>query len=280
MHKLEQLIAEWRETITNTPGVARETVDELENHLRETVDQLVQSGMTETAAFWNAVTQIGPTATITSEFQKLEQPTWLPVKFALGIGLAGAIAMAMYLASGLGSHRLTLLLASHIFAITLGYGAAFVVGGLGICFVCQRCFSDFSQPRLRALRRATFVLGTVAACLTAIGVVLGAVWAKAEWGRYWDWDPKETGGFIVLVWLLVFTAAHGWRGTATRVLLLLGVFGNIVVSLAWFGTNLLAVGVQSYRPSDHLIFVAFTVANLVFLLVGLAPAGCLRLRRA
>src|SRR5260221_4302960 len=276
MRELEQLIAEWRETITTTPCVARETVDELENHLRETVDQLVQSGMTETAAFWNAVTQIGPTTEIASEFKKLDQPIWFPVKLAIGIGFVVTIALAIYLASGLGSHRFTFLLASHIFAVTLGYTTAFLIGGLGICFVCQRCFSDFSG--LRLLRRVTFLLGSLAAGLTAVGIVLGAVWAKAEWGRYWDWDAKETGGLIVLIWLLLFTAAHWWRGTATRVLLLLGIVGNIVVRLAWFGTNLLAVGLHSYRASDHLIFVAFTASNLVFLLAGLAPAGCLRFR--
>src|SRR6266850_7211601 len=120
MHKLEQLIAEWREAITTTPGVARETAAELENHLRETVDQLVQSGMTESEAFGSAVTQIGSPATLASEFKKLDQPIWFPVKLAIGIGFVVTIAMAIYLASGLGSRRLTFLLASHVFAVTLG----------------------------------------------------------------------------------------------------------------------------------------------------------------
>src|SRR5260221_12921597 len=100
MRELEQLIAEWRETITTTPCVARETVDELENHLRETVDQLVQSGMTESEAFWNAVTQIGSPVTLASEFRKLDQPIWFPVKLAIGIGFVVTIALAIYLASG------------------------------------------------------------------------------------------------------------------------------------------------------------------------------------
>ena len=25
-----------------------------------------------------------------------------------------------------------------------------------------------------------------------LGMLSGAVWAKAAWGHYWAWDPKET----------------------------------------------------------------------------------------
>src|SRR6266851_3705825 len=41
--------------------------------------------------------------------------------------------------------------------VTLGYTTTFLVGVLGICFVGQRCFSDFSPMRVRSLTRVTFM---------------------------------------------------------------------------------------------------------------------------
>src|SRR3989440_4857910 len=173
MHNLEQLIAEWRKTMMTAPNVGSETLDELENHLRENVDQLIRSGMTEAEAFQRAVTQLGGAPTIASEFQKLDQCTWLPVKVITGIGVLAAPAMAIFVIDRFDGGRLSLLLASHVFMVTLGYTTTFLIGALGICFVGQRCFSDFSPLRMRSLTRATFVLGCVAASLTAVGVVLG-----------------------------------------------------------------------------------------------------------
>ena len=97
MHNLEQLIAEWRKTMMTAHNIGRETLDELENHLRENVDQLVQSGMAEPEAFQRAVTQLGGARTIASEFQKLDQPTWLPVKVITGIGIMAALGWALLL---------------------------------------------------------------------------------------------------------------------------------------------------------------------------------------
>ncbi|HJX60219.1 MAG TPA: c-type cytochrome biogenesis protein CcsB, partial [Thermodesulfobacteriota bacterium] len=32
--------------------------------------------------------------------------------------------------------------------------------------------------------------------LLTLGIITGAVWANYAWGRYWDWDPKETWSLI------------------------------------------------------------------------------------
>jgi ABC-type transport system involved in cytochrome c biogenesis permease subunit len=57
---------------------------------------------------------------------------------------------------------------------------------------------------MRSLTRVTFLLGCVAAGLTAIGIILAMFWARTEWGRYWAWDEKEIGAFVVIVWQLCF----------------------------------------------------------------------------
>jgi cytochrome c assembly protein len=280
MHELEQLIAEWRKTMMTAPNVGRETLDELENHLRENLDQLVRSGMTEAEAFQRAVTQLGAAPTIASEFQKLDQWAWLPVKVITGIGVLVALAMPILLIIRFDSGQLSFLLASHVFMVTLGYTTTFLVGALGICFVGQRCFSDFSPWRVRSLTRVTFMLGFVAAGLTAIGVVLGMVWAKAEWGRYWAWDVKEIGGFAVIVWQACFLFAHRFACGSARGILVMSLLGNIVVSLAWFGANLVSHGLHGYGTRNYsLLLLAAVVANFAFFLIGLAPSGWLRPRK-
>ena len=49
------------------------------------------------------------------------------------------------------------------------------------------------------------------------GIIAGAIWAEAAWGRYWGWDPKETWAFITWVVYAAYLHARataGWRGTA------------------------------------------------------------------
>src|SRR5687767_6256378 len=91
MHDLEQLIADWRKTMATGRSVGRETLDELENHLRENVDELVRTGVPEVEAFQRATAQLGSPPKIASEFQKLNQVTWLPVKVLTGTSILAVI---------------------------------------------------------------------------------------------------------------------------------------------------------------------------------------------
>lgn len=281
MHNLEKSIAEWRKTMMAAPAVSHETLDELENHLRENVEQLVRSGMTEPEAFEHAVAQLGGARMIGSEFRKLDQSTWLPVKLVIGFGLMSALAMMIFVIAQLDVGRMNFLLASHVFLVVLGYTTTFLVGALGVCFVAQRCLSDFSPFRMRSLTRVTFLLGCVAASLTAVGIILGMFWAKTEWGRYWAWDKKEIGAFVVIAWQLCFLFAHRLSHVTIRGVLVMSLLGNIVVGLGWFGANLLHDGLHSYGMRNYaLLLLAAVISNFAFFLIGLAPAGWLRSRKA
>src|SRR5215470_17473935 len=112
MHDLEKLITEWRKSAAN---VRAETLDELETHLRETTEQLVLSGIGLSDAFQRAVAELGALPKISSEFQKLDEPLWLPIKLALGATALLALALAIFAISRLDSSRSSLLLATHLF---------------------------------------------------------------------------------------------------------------------------------------------------------------------
>ena len=274
MHDLEKLITEWRKSAAK--NINAETLDELETHLRDTTERLVRSGIGLPDAFQQALADLGNMPRIASEFRKLDEPLWLPVKLAIAAtaltALLALVAAIFITERRLGSSLSNLLLAVHVFAVTLGYTLTLLIGGLGICFVSQRCLEDFSTSRLHSIARVSLVLGSIALFLTTLGCFLGAIWAKIEWGRYWAWDPKETGGFSVVVWLACYLVAHRFFKNSARGVLAISMLGNIVVSLAWFGPHL-----HQLQYGTPMLTIA-TLVNLAFFAVGFVPAGRLRLR--
>lgn len=272
MHNLDKLILAWRKTAA-TPNVSAEMLDELETHLRETAEQFVRSGMPVANAFQRAVTELGTMPGISSEFRKLDQPIWLPVKLAI-VAIGVTVLMALVFAIGVIGRTASVLLATHVFVIMLGYTIALLIGGLGICFVGQRCFEDFPTSRLLSISRVSFVLSGVALLFTTIGIILGMAWSKITWSRYWSWDAKETGAFCVIVWLVFYLLAHRFFKGSTRGILSVSMLGNIVVSLAWFGPQL--NGLHQYGAFRQSMLLMAVVANLVFFAIGYCPAGWLR----
>jgi ABC-type transport system involved in cytochrome c biogenesis permease subunit len=74
---------------------------------------------------------------------------------------------------------------------------------------------DLLELQLKSARLAYafFSLGAVAA---------GMAWARAAWGSWWSWDPKEVASLVV--WLMLTLHLHvgaryGWRSTGNRLLL-------------------------------------------------------------
>jgi len=82
--------------------------------------------------------------------------------------------------------------------------------------------------------------------LLTLGIITGAVWANYAWGRYWDWDPKETWSLIT--WLLYAALLHqrltvGWRGRRAAIM---AIVGFLVVLFTFLGVNLLLLGLHAY----------------------------------
>ena len=135
-------------------------------------------------------------------------------------------------------------LATHVVVITAGYGACLVAGTIAHLYLLQRLFG--SEERAETLIQPAFYTALVALLLTAVGTILGGIWADQSWGRFWGWDPKENGALLIVLWLVWLI--HG------RIAAQLGPLGfmvgmaflNVVVALAWFGVNLLGVGLHSY----------------------------------
>jgi heme exporter protein C len=44
---------------------------------------------------------------------------------------------------------------------------------------------------------------------TVVATISGSLWAKAMWGAYWNWDPRETSIFFVLILYTAYLALRG-----------------------------------------------------------------------
>jgi ABC-type transport system involved in cytochrome c biogenesis permease subunit len=135
-------------------------------------------------------------------------------------------------------------LSTHVLSITLSY-AAFALS-LGVAHV--------ALAQIIAGRKPTAILYTylyktlqVGVLLLTTGTILGGVWANYSWGRFWDWDPKETWALTALLGYLFLL--HGrisglWGGFGLAV-------GSVIafmsVLMAWYGVNfVLGAGLHSY----------------------------------
>ena len=205
MANLEERIGTWRREQAESLGGSAEVLEELEGHLRDEIHRLVQAGQPMEQAFESAVARLGSPPTLAAEFARVT-PTkpWLPIRVAViaSIALAGWLVGLLF-TSGRLNNELGLLLATHVTAVTLGYTMTLLIGALAVCYLMARPFGVPDPRQLQGLVRATLYLTVAALALTALGVALGGFWAQESWGRFWGWDPKETGAALVLLWDVV-----------------------------------------------------------------------------
>jgi cytochrome c-type biogenesis protein CcsB len=102
-----------------------------------------------------------------------------------------------------------------------------------------RTLHDLDKAQLIVLQLAFWTLG--------VGILLGAWWADHSWGRWWNFDPKETWALATwIVYLIVIhvrlTTGHN-RGLVTAWLSVVGFF---VMLWTYFGVNLILPGLHAY----------------------------------
>ena len=149
-------------------------------------------------------------------------------------------------------------LATHIVSIFLGNAAFALACGLGILYLLQenaikrktRGFFFNRLPSLDLLDTTGYACIVVGFSMLTIGLITGVVYAKAIWGRFWSWDPKEV--WSAITWLFYAALLHerltvGWRGRRAA---LMAIIGFCVLLFTFFGVNFLLQG-------HHGTFTAF-----------------------
>ncbi len=167
-------------------------------------------------------------------------------------------------------------LATHVIVITIGYSATYLSGALAIIWIVRsKLPGGLDKPTGDALNRMVYGIICFATLFSLVGTILGGIWADQSWGRFWGWDPKENGALIIVLWNAIILHAR-WGGLArTRGIMALAVFGNIVTSWSWFGTNMLGVGLHSYGFMDAAFWalIGFVTSQLLIIGLAYAPTG-------
>lgn len=92
-----------------------------------------------------------------------------------------------------------------------------------------------SLPALEVLDKVSINLIQWGFPLMTLGLITGALYAKAVRGHYWIWDPLNT--VSLLVWVLYAVLLHfritiGWRGRKLATLTVLGVVATLIAFVA------------------------------------------------
>jgi len=165
-------------------------------------------------------------------------------------------------------------LATHVVIVTIGYSATFLAGFLAIIYILRGGFTrSLDKASAEALVRMVYGIICFATLFSFVGTVLGGIWADQSWGRFWGWDPKENGALIIVLWNALILHAR-WGGLIkARGIMALAVFGNVVTSWSWFGTNMLGVGLHSYGFTDSafMALITFVVSQLALIALAVRP---------
>ena len=101
-------------------------------------------------------------------------------------------------------------------------------------------------PSAAQLDALAYRITAFALPIFSFAIICGAIWAEEAWGRYWGWDPKETGSFFTWVLYAAYLharATHGWRGRRAA---WIGAGAFVALMVTYFAVNLFVVGLHSY----------------------------------
>ena len=141
-------------------------------------------------------------------------------------------------------------LITHVTIIFIGEAAFALACGAGILYLAQENaiktknhgFFYKRLPSLDLIDSTGYACIVVGFTLLTIGLIIGLVYAKSVWGRFWSWDPKEVWSMIS--WLLYAALLHqrltmGWRGRRAA---LMSIIGFAALMFTFFGVNFFLSG--------------------------------------
>lgn len=175
----------------------------------------------------------------------------------LGVFVSPLAAMVMIIATQLSATSMETPVAFksawlyfHIITVFLGEAAFAFAFGVGVFYLVQEQaikskspgFFYKRLPSLELIDTINYACIMVGFALLTIGLVTGFAYAKAVWGRFWSWDPKEIWSGIA--WLLYAAMLHGrislgWRGRKAAIM---SMAGFAVLMFTFFGVNFLLEG--------------------------------------
>ncbi|WP_111726908.1 c-type cytochrome biogenesis protein CcsB [Corynebacterium renale] len=144
----------------------------------------------------------------------------------------------------------------HVSTVSIGAAVGLVSGVFSLLFLLRvwqpkgkehGFFGSVARPLPTAtkLDNIAYKLAVITLPTLGVGIILGAIWAEAAWGRPWGWDPKETVSFIT--WVLYAAYLHarataGWKVGAAWI----NVIALATMIFNLFFINMVVSGLHSY----------------------------------
>lgn len=128
--------------------------------------------------------------------------------------------------------------------LVVGSYALFLIAGLSAHGYLFCAAKDIRTEALNKLIKISMYGGLA---MLIPGTILGGIWAAVSWGRFWDWDPKESWAFITICAYLIAVHAHRYQLIGNFGLACFALFGAWIVTFTWYGVNyILGTGLHSY----------------------------------
>ncbi|MDG3009259.1 c-type cytochrome biogenesis protein CcsB [Rhodococcus sp. D2-41] len=146
----------------------------------------------------------------------------------------------------------------HVTIISIGSGVFLVSGVASALFLFRVRFPKGEEPDTavgrfaaklpdaRALDRLAYRTVVFAFPVFGAGVICGAIWAEAAWGRFWGWDPKETCSFIAWVIYAAYLHARATAGWRDQKAAWINLAGFVAMLFNLFIINMVVSGLHSY----------------------------------
>ena len=139
-------------------------------------------------------------------------------------------------------------------------------------WICVVAFAMSAYYSIKYLRKRNPLDDDLAADSARLGLIFcllatltGAVFAKITWGSFWNWDPRETSIFILLLIYGAYFALRGAVEDEERRAALTSVYAIFAFITVPFLVFVLPRMVPSLHPSDSVISknMKFTMGPLV-----------------
>lgn len=156
----------------------------------------------------------------------------------------------------------------HVLLVVGSYGI-FILGAIlgHLYLILYMMRKEKTMPFLPSLILQSLYGGTT---LLVTGTILGGMWAAESWGRFWDWDPKESWAFISSCIYLIWIHAYRFNRIGSFGLAFGAVSGILAISFTWYGVNyILGTGLHSYGfgSGGEFFYYAFLGIEVLFLIL-------------
>nr|WP_249274288.1 cytochrome c biogenesis protein CcsA [Parachlamydia sp. AcF125] len=157
----------------------------------------------------------------------------------------------------------------HVLMIVGSYSFFLLCGILGHLLLYAYSFHLEERDWAKKLEPLILHSMYVGTALLIPGTLLGGVWAAESWGRFWDWDPKESWAFISSCIYLFWIHLYRFHHIKSFGLAFGAAVGMQSIIFTWYGVNyILGTGLHSYGfgSGDHFYYFLFIAIDFGVLL--------------